>query len=101
MGSSFTQRMAISTSTPARVRVVTSNETLTTAYDIFKITTAEVTVILPTAVGIVGTRIQLDNASTGECYAQPYGSETVQDEVIQPFTGKMDLYSDGTNWRFD
>jgi SPP1 gp7 family putative phage head morphogenesis protein len=69
--------------------------------DIVKILNSGITITLPTAIGLKGKRITIDNASNGICFINTVLSQTIQGELIQEIDKDSSylLYSDGENWR--
>lgn len=81
--------------------VKTADYTAQTGDKIIKVTTAGVSITLPTASDKQGMSFSIDNASTGDIYILPTGAETIESETSQtvPDDSCIDVYSDGDNYR--
>ena len=80
---------------------VTGDYTLTTSDFLIEITgSANVTITLPTAVGIAGREFEIKNSGTGEITVDADGTETIDDALTKILVqyDAMKIMSNGTNW---
>lgn len=80
---------------------VTGDYTLTTADFLIEITgAADVTVTLPTAVGIQGREYEVKHSGTGVVTVDADGTETIDGSLTQTLSqyDPMKIMSNGTNW---
>ena len=80
--------------------IVTTAVSAPVTADVTKVI-ATCTLTLPTAVGIEGQSLVIDNAHVGSTTLLPVTGELIEGEASQTLSGHcaMDLYSDGTGWR--
>lgn len=64
-------------------------------------TAFNITMTLPTAVGLTGKIFVIDNNSTGDIFVTGTGGELIQNALIQviPTQSSVKFYSTGANWR--
>ena len=86
---------------PQALTVVAADYTVLTTDMIVKITAAAKTMTLYTAVGNTGREVIINNASSGTCFVEGDGTETISTVPIQvlPSRSSMAIYSDGANWQ--
>ena len=84
------------------VTSTSNNLTFDATHQIVTITAAAKTIRLPTAVGATGRFYAVDNASSGDDTVRTILIQSLESDSvwILPPNSCMDIFSDGTNWRF-
>lgn len=83
---------------------VSANHTASINGNIIEVTTAGVTVTLPTSnATVTGYEYKIDNSSAGNITVVGQGGETIQGLASQiiPSNSCINVYSNGTNWRIN
>lgn len=83
------------------ITTVSSDYSIIADDNIIIATAINITITLPTAIGIQGVQYTIDNNSSGYIFVDTTSSQTIQGELQQiiPSQSSIVVYSDSANWR--